>query len=37
MIGSVDSVDANILSIVARFIILCYIQVPYIDELLYLW
>ena len=36
MVGSVGSVDTNSLIIVMRFILWCYIQVPYIDELLYL-
>ena len=36
LVGSVGSVDVNSLSIVFRFILWCYIQVPYIDEVMYL-
>ena len=34
MVGSVGSVDANNSSIMLIFLLHCYIQVPYIDELL---
>ena len=36
LVGSVGSVDSNRLSIVVRFILWCYIQVPYIEKRLYL-
>ena len=37
LVGSVGSVDVNILSIVAIFTLWCYIKVTYIEKLLYLW
>ena len=37
MLGSIGSSDANSLSIVVIFIMWCYIQVTYIEKLLYLW
>ena len=36
MIGSVDSFYVNSLIIVVIFIFLCYIKLPYTDELMYL-
>ena len=36
VVGSIGSVDSNIFSIVVKFVLWFYIQLPYIDELMYL-
>ena len=37
MVGSIGIFDANSLGIVVIFLLWCYIQVTYIETIIYLW